>query len=116
MARRRRVAPYVPQVDNHDAALEDALAKSINLAVPWYLMASYGYYIKDVSILSDAAYDRLCVLLRDRWDEITHHHKDRIDRASLNAGSGFGLREEQYPLIARDAAHSLIKQLKHGNE
>lgn len=77
-----------------------------NLMVPFYLMASYTYYIRDASIMSDGDYDSLCARLDRQWDRVEHRHKHLIDRDWLSAGTCF-LRREQYPTITKSAACGL---------
>lgn len=77
-----------------------------NLLVPWYLMASYAYYIRDASIMPDGDYDALCARLDRQWAKVEHRHKHLIDRGWLSAGTCF-LRREQYPTITKSAACSL---------
>ena len=69
---------------------------NINEGVRWYLMAAYGYYIRDAPIMSDAYFDHLAVKLRRVWGEITHPHKDLITEDDLWCGSLL-LAEEKYP-------------------
>ena len=80
-----------------------------NMLVPWYLMASYLYYIKDESLLSDAFYDEICKRLAVLYDNITHVHKHLIDKNQLSAGTGYYLSEECYPNMVKCAALSLIE-------
>ena len=65
---------------------------SINRCVPYYLMSSFLYYKGDKHILDDNEFDYLCKRLYDEWDNITHYHKDLLDRDSLRAGTGFELQ------------------------
>lgn len=78
-----------------------------NLLVPWYLMASYAYYVEDEPILSDALYDSICTRLDDEWDTIVHAHKHKIDRSALSAGTGFQMKQEDYPSIVKGAIGDL---------
>jgi hypothetical protein len=74
-------------------------------AVPWVLMASFLYYHRDVTILSDECYDALAKIVAEDFPFITHPHRDRL--ASLvGAGTSslYDLKEEDYPLMARSAA------------
>ena len=75
--------------------------------VPHFLMHSYLYYIRLQSIITDAEYDKLCKRLSDEWEGVTHHHKHLIDREALRAGTGFYLKETDYPLISRCTALTL---------
>lgn len=79
----------------------------INMSVPWYLMASYLYYIEDVSLLTDCQYDTLCEFMHKNWKHIKHRHKSYILQASLVAGTGFYLKKEDYPMIVVNAAQQL---------
>jgi len=72
--------------------------------VPQYLMHSYLYYIEGTSVLSDRSYDLLCQRLLAEWDEVEHPHKHIVDKAALGSGTGFYLKEEDYPRIATIAA------------
>ena len=75
-----------------------------NSLVPWYLMASYLYYLKDISLLQDHEYDLVCKEILERWDNIDHSHKELISKDDLRAGTGFSLKEEDYPAITKNAA------------
>lgn len=81
-----------------------------NALVPWYLMASYLYYIRDESMLTDGDFDILCQKLAKAWDqgEITHRHAWLIDRAQLDGGSGNHIKEEDYPYITKHTAVGLM--------
>lgn len=92
---------------NRDDCCRAALRKSKSLMVPWYLMASYLYYCRDVSLLSDALYDKMCADMIEAWPEIAHPHKHLIDLEALKAGTGFQLREDDYPQIVKCAAARL---------
>lgn len=90
-------------------AYRAAIACGPNMMVPWFLMASYAYYQLDVSLLTDAAYDELARNLDARWDEIEHRHKHVIDRASLAAGTAFGLDRDAYPPMVVGAVTHLVR-------
>lgn len=77
--------------------------------VPWWLMASYLYYTHDLSVLSDALYDELAKDMLARWDDIRHPHKRLITVDHLEAGSLFSLKEDDYPMLTRNAAAHLVK-------
>ena len=79
------------------------IAENINMMVPWYLMASYAYYIEDDPILTDGFYDDLAKTILAAWDDITHRHRDVIDRDALEAGSFLG----EYPSIIQGAVAEL---------
>lgn len=75
------------------------------MAVPYYLMASYAYYIQDDPIFTDGFYDTLAKRILDNWDNITHWHKNVLNKDDLEAGSFLG----EYPGIVQGALASLRK-------
>lgn len=87
-----------------DSVVEETLTRVPNAIPAWILMASYLYYIKSFSILSDAYYDRLCKRLLESYETIVHRHKLLITISDLAAGSLYSLAEEEYPSITKEAA------------
>lgn len=82
-------------------------------AVPWALMASFLYYHRDATILSDEAYDWLTVVVREDFDFITHRHRDLLAPLRENSTSSlYQLRERDYPQVTRSAALGLYQQLQ----
>jgi hypothetical protein len=91
--------------DEHARQLIDA---NINMTVPYYLMASYAYYVEDDPIFSDGFYDGLAKQILNNWDTITHWHKEHLSKDALEAGSFLG----EYPSIVQGALKSLREQPK----
>jgi hypothetical protein len=87
------------------------IGNSRNCLVPWYLMASYLYYVRDVSLLSDGYYDRICHELNDNFKQIKHWHKHLVDQKQLDAGTGFRLRFDQFPSRIISAANTLAHEV-----
>lgn len=77
-----------------------------NKYVSWYLMASYMYYCRPnwESLMRDEDFDRVCKVLLDKYETLDHPHLHLIDKESLKAGTGFTLKEADYPLIVKHAA------------
>ena len=94
-----------------DSYAEAIISKNENMMVPWYLMASYLYYVKDQSIFTDAYFDELCVRMLDSWGKIKHFHKKHVDIESLKAGTGFTLTEKSTPTRVKYAAIQAYKML-----
>ena len=65
---------------------------SNNRLVPIYLMSSYLYYECDKNVLTDSQFDYLCKKILDNWDNIDHMHKHLLDKETLKAGSGYGIK------------------------
>ena len=90
---------------NLDQRVNELLQKSINLAIPYYLMAAYAYYKEDDPILSDGLFDYLATLILKNYDTITHPHKKYITKEDLEAGTYLG----QYPALAIDSLKLMRK-------
>jgi hypothetical protein len=73
------------------------------MLVPWYLMASYAYYVLDDPILSDAMYDGMSKQLLAQFDNISHYHKHLLSKDMLEAGSFLG----EYPSIISGAVRAI---------
>jgi hypothetical protein len=80
-----------------DEELDRQIDENPNQAIKWLLMASWLYYINDISILSDSRYDLLTTQVYNWWNDLTHMHKNVIHRDSLICGSLYYLKDEDYP-------------------
>jgi hypothetical protein len=89
-----------------DTYADEIIKNNINMSVPYYLMASYAYYVEDDPIFSDAFYDELAKTILAEWNNITHWHRDVINKDALGAGSFLG----EYPSIVEGALKSLREQ------
>lgn len=81
-----------------------------------FLMASYLYYIRFQSPMSDAEFDKLTRDLKECWDDFEHRHKYLVTREDLNAGTLFALSEEDYPLIVKGAADMWLRELNEDKQ
>jgi hypothetical protein len=93
------------------------VARAKSAAVSWLMMASYGYYVCAVPILSDATYDWLARFIANNWDEIRHPHKRFMERESLASTGSLELSADNgpnaYPNIVRASYQALVlKELK----
>ena len=75
-----------------------------NMLIPYYLMFSYLYYEKNISLIDDAEFDRMCKTLLDKLDTLTHMHKHLIKKESLTAGTGYDIK---YTNLIKDSAERL---------
>lgn len=89
------------------------MEQTVNAAIPWWLMASWSYYIKDHPMLSDNLYDQMAAAMLEAWHQLEHMHKHLITEEDLRAGSLYSWKEFDYPCMIRSAAQGLIKQ-EHG--
>lgn len=71
-----------------------------------FLMASYLYYIWDISIMPDEEYDQLAKDLLDDWDNVEHIHKHLVIKEDLQAGTLYSLKDTDYPMMCQNAAIS----------
>lgn len=100
-----------------DSYAESMIAGNASLLVPYFLMASYLYYIADKALFSDGWFDTvLCPRLYKEWGSIKHVHKHLINHSDLQAGTGFYLKEGDYPNITKDAAHGLYRRFHAGDQ
>lgn len=106
-----QAAPEKPKsVSNLDALAKEDIDRSINCLVPWYLMASYLYYHRDTSLLSDAFYDRICFELDTNFTQIKHWHKPFVDRKQLKSGTGYSIRFDKMPVRIIIAANTMAHE------
>lgn len=98
----------VAVVSNHDAYALECFEKAPNSRVSWWLMASYGYYLYNRSILSDELFDATGKWLKEHWEGVEHIHKHLITQDMLDAGSAYNLRDSDYPLRCKIAAEKLM--------
>jgi hypothetical protein len=91
-----------------DKQVANVIKDNMNMMVPFYLMASYAYYVDDDPILTDGFYDNLAKIIYKEWDNITHRHRDVIDKDALKAGSFLG----KYPSIIEGALKSFRDNTK----
>lgn len=89
-------------LDNH---VNEIFKDNINMMVPWYLMASYAYYVEDDPILTDNFFDNMGKRILENWEKITHFHKHYISKDELKAGSFLG----KYPSRVSDSVNALRK-------
>lgn len=85
--------------------------KDINMIVPWWLMASYYYYLRDKIIISDQCYDKLGILLNKNRNNISHQHMKIIEHID-DFKTGYDLKESDYPSITKSAAESLYNKIR----
>lgn len=89
---------------------EQVIASDVNMLVPWYLIASYAYYILDEYIITDSYYDTICFLLMEELDavNIDHQHAHLCSMEALSAGTGHHIPLKNYPLITIRVAESFV--------
>ena len=85
-------------------------------AIRIWLMASYIYYLRpDLdSFITDSEFDTITQILIDNYEVLTTYEtfsngetkkmSDLITLDDLRAGTGFALREHEYPSITKNAA------------
>ena len=75
-----------------------------NMLIPYYLMFSYLYYEKNISLIDDAEFDGMCKTLLDKLDTLSHMHKHLVKKESLTAGTGYDIK---YTNLIKDSAMKL---------
>ena len=81
-----------------------------NMLIPYYLMFSYLYYEKNISLIDDAEFDGICKTLLDKLDTLTHMHKYLVKKESLTAGTGYDIK---YTNLIKDSAMRLRNTWKN---
>lgn len=66
--------------------------KNPNMLIPYYLMFSYLYYEKNVSLIDDGEFDTMCKNLLEKYDDLEHMHKHLVSKGDLTAGTGYGIK------------------------
>jgi hypothetical protein len=79
-----------------------------NRLISYYMMSSYLYYQRDKHVLTDPDYDTMCKRILAEWSNIKHQHKRRVKRKSLEAGTGYQLKN--YPNIVMSAAERWFEE------
>ena len=81
-----------------------------------YLLASYLYYIHDISIMEDPEFDALAKHLLDNPDvHASHPHGQLISKGDLGAGTLL-LKHEEYPMILRCVAKRHHSEIDISNQ
>jgi NAD-dependent DNA ligase len=94
-------------MNDYEIYMDMNMRKSINLSVPYYIMAAYAYYKEDDPIISDSTFDKLASFILENYDNINHPHKVYLDQSTLEAGTYLG----EYPRLAIDALKDLRKTI-----
>lgn len=68
------------------------VSESIDLIARKVLMASFLYYSLDISIVPDEVFDKWCVTIGDRWDELDRHRQWQLGSAKEIRASGFHVK------------------------
>ena len=79
------------------------------MLVPYYLMFSYLYYEKNVSLIEDTEFDKLCQTLLEKYDNVEHMHKHLVSKEALTAGTGYDI---VYTNMIKDSAMKLKESWK----
>jgi NAD-dependent DNA ligase len=95
-------------MNNFEIYMDINMRRSINMAVPYYIMAAYAYYKEDDPIISDFTFDKLAEFILENYDKITHPHKKFLDKGTLEAGTYLG----EYPRLAIDSLNHLRKYIE----
>lgn len=105
---------FKPVNGNFDEPVRDCFKKNRNSCISFWLVSSYCYYIRHESLMSDQAFDKMSKWMLDNYDSLEHNHKHLITKEMLEAGSGYNLNENDYPLIVKVTAEIFIKNLYEG--
>ena len=79
------------------------------MLIPYYLMFSYLYYVKNISLIEDTEFDQMCKTLLEKLDGLTHMHKHLVKKENLTAGTGYDI---VYTNMIKDSAMKLKESWK----
>jgi hypothetical protein len=100
----------------YDQAARESFKVNPASAFSWFLSASFAYYLRFESLLSDEVFDQMCKYLLDNYDKLDHINKSLVTKDMLKAGSAYNLSENDYPLRVRISSEELIRNLlEHKN-
>lgn len=99
---------------NFDQAARDCFKKNKNSCISWWMSASYAYYARYESLLSDEAYDKMSKYILDNYDSLEHEHKHLITKEMLSAGTAYNLKEYDYPMVVKVTTEDFIKAVNLG--
>jgi hypothetical protein len=95
----------------YDEAARWCFKQNPSSTISWFLSASYAYYCRYESLLADDVFDKLCKYILDNYDKLQHAHKHLVTKEMLSAGSGYNLKESDYPLIVKVTTEKFIADL-----
>jgi hypothetical protein len=96
---------------NYDNKAREDYKKSPASVVYWVFLASYLYYVRDESILSDETFDKMMKLILDK--NLKHSLLSHlITEEDLRAGSLFRLKPSQYPNFIAEAGEKLLRGME----
>jgi len=70
-----------------------------------YIMSCYAYEVLSDSFITDAEFDACGWHIAEEWDNLTHRHRDYINREACAFTSALTVPYEELPLIALSATH-----------
>lgn len=86
-----------------DTQAREIFEDSLNMMIPWYLMASYAYYEENDPIISDSLFDEMARKMLESWESLEHMHKSLISCDDLAAGTYMG----EYPERVKGAVETV---------
>jgi hypothetical protein len=97
-----------------DSFVRDCFKVNPSSTFSWFLICSYAYYIRFESLMSDSAFDAMSKYMLKDYDKLDHVNKDLVTKEMLVAGSGYNLKEEDYPTRVKIVSEGLIRDFyKH---
>jgi len=69
----------------------------------WIIMLSHLYYDRDVSLIPDSEFDRLCGYVADNWDDLDPIRQWQLESPDAIRSSGFHIKLTQRAYHAAEA-------------
>lgn len=105
---------FKPIGGNYDEVVRECFKINKSSCISWWLSSSYCYYCKNESLMSDEAFDKLSKWMLDNYSSLQHTNKNLITEDMLKAGSGYNLKQEDYPTRVKVTGEMLIRGLYAG--
>lgn len=97
---------------NKDEEAREDFKKNKGSVFGWILLASYAYYIRYESLLSDETFDKMCKYALENYDALEHRHKHLVTKDMLQAGSCYNMKMSDYPNGLQMVAEKIIREIQ----
>lgn len=95
----------------YDEAARESFKINPNSTISWWIAASYQYYHRHESLLSDECYDKMAKYIQKNFHSMNHPHLHLISKENLEAGSLYNLKASEYPEIVKNSSEMLVREL-----
>lgn len=80
--------------------------KNPSKLIPWYLIASYGYCVKNNPIITDERFDDIALALKNFWNQVDHPYKELLSFEAVSCGTCLLV---DYPIAVKEFYENSMK-------